>query len=347
MSLPSTLRPGIFTQVTVTPLYATPRGRLWCGVVGVGASQKGELLRLENYRQAAAALTGAGDAALLGLLAALFAQGVAGACCIPVGGAKEEYLAAFAKLEEQEEIGAVVTDSGEEAVLRGLKESVERSALVQRERLALAGVGEPEGALTLAKALDSERFLLCCGSGEMGELTGPALLAAGLAGVILGADDPAVNLGGAPLGGLTGLLRAMTASEVETLLLGGVIPFEKVAGQVECIRGVTTRTTTGGVGDTTYRSVNTILIIDHLMATVRGALRSRLRGSRNNPQTRESIGSQVTVELEKAMTEGLLESYSTPRVYPHSEDAGVCVVELAFTVAQVINQIVVVAQIRV
>ena len=168
-----------------------------------------------------------------------------------------------------------------------------------------------------------------------------------MAGEILCESDPSTGFSGREIPLPEGLSRELGQDEGETLLGAGVTPLETQPGGVEIIRAVTTRTKTGGKTDLSFLPVNTILIIDHVMETVRGALKSRLTGMKNTTQTRESIASQVTVELGQLLDGEIIESYEPPRVYVHPDDPAVLVVELAFAVAHAANQILISASIQV
>ena len=75
------------------------------------------------------------------------------------------------------------------------------------------------------------------------------------------------------------------------------------------MRGITTRTTTGGAADTTWRELTTILIVDDVIPAVRQALRSKFARAKNTAQSRSAIRSQVIVELEKKVAEEIIDSY--------------------------------------
>ena len=54
------------------------------------------------------------------------------------------------------------------------------------------------------------------------------------------------------------------------------------------MRGVTTRTQTAGVSDSTWRELTTVLIIDDVIPAVRNALRLKFPRVKNTAQTRGS-----------------------------------------------------------
>jgi len=103
--------------------------------------------------------------------------------------------------------------------------------------------------------------------------------------------------------GLGGLGTAYTDNDIDLLVRGGVTPLESTAGTVSPVRGITTRTTTGGAADTTWRELTTILIVDDVIPAVRQALRSKFARAKNTAQSRSAIRSQVIVELEKKVAE--------------------------------------------
>ena len=105
------------------------------------------------------------------------------------------------------------------------------------------------------------------------------------------------------------------------------------------MRGVTTRTKTGGAADATWRELTTILIVDDVIPAVRSALRSRFSRSKNNARNRAAIRSQVIVELEKKLAAEIIDGYDEVRVSASHEDPTVCLVEFGFAVAHGLNQV--------
>ena len=97
---------------------------------------------------------------------------------------------------------------------------------------------------------------------------------AAVAGALAGETDPAVPLGGAELLGLNGLTERYSENDLDRLILGGVTPVESLNGTVSVVRGVTTRTTTGGAADNTWHDLSTIRVVDDVIP----ALRTRVHG---------------------------------------------------------------------
>ena len=174
---------------------------------------------------------------------------------------------------------------------------------------------------------------------EAGETLSGAFAAAALAGVIASNADPAVPLNGAEIRGLGGVSTDYGDNDIDLLVRGGVTPLESSGGVLSPVRGITTRTTTGDVTDTTWRELTTILIVDDLIPTIRAALRSKFSRTKNTVRNRSAIRSQVIVELEKKAAAEIIDSYGEVTVSASADDPTVCLVEFSFAVAHGLNQI--------
>ena len=152
-------------------------------------------------------------------------------------------------------------------------------------------------------------------------------------------DTGSLPLGGAVLYGLTDAPSVWSDSDVNALVRGGVTAVENAAGIVSVVRGVTSRTTTGGADDVTWRELTTILVVDDVIPAVRDALRSRFARSKNTAQTRGAIRTQVIIELENKLAREIIDSYGEVTAVASAEDPTVCVVSFAFTVAHGLNQV--------
>ena len=139
--------------------------------------------------------------------------------------------------------------------------------------------------------------------------------------------------------GLGGLGTAYTDNDIDLLVRGGVTPLESTAGTVSPVRGITTRTTTGGAADTTWRELTTIRIVDDVIPTVRDALRARFRRAKNTEQSRGAIRSQVVLELENKLAREIITGYGEVSVEADADNPTVCLVDFSFTVAHGLNQI--------
>ena len=256
---------------------------------------------------------------------------------VPAG---EDYDAAFALAAALEDVAVVVCDSTDLTVQQALKTMVQECSGARRERIAVVGgmAGESVSQLVeRAAGLNCERVVLTAPG--MGDGSGGAMCAAAVAGAIAGSTDPALPLGGAQLYGLAGLECSYDDSEIDLLVQGGVTALEMLAGSYYVVRGVTTRTTTGGAADTTWRELTTILVVDEVIPGLRDALRAKFSRAKNTAQTRGAIRSQTVMELEKRVSREIIDGYEDVTVSAMEDDPTVCLVEFAFTVAHGLNQV--------
>lgn len=132
---------------------------------------------------------------------------------------------------------------------------------------------------------------------------------------------------------------SFTDTEINELVHRGVTPIENASGKVCVVRGITTRTMTGGEIDNTWRELTTVLIIDDIIPSVRSALRSKFPRVKNNAQTRGAIRTQVIIELERKKKLEIIDSYGQVTASADENDPTVCNVCFEFTVAHGLNRI--------
>ena len=345
-------RPGVYSAYDAS---AVVRGAGGGKVVGLAA-------RAEKGGGSAAALVTsyAGGVALYGedgnmaaMLRLLFLNGATAVWTAAVDGegTKADYETAFGLLAMEEEIQIMACDSAELTVQQSLRESLESAAGARRERIAVVGASgeEPEALVSRAAALNSERMVLVgpdALDGQGGTIPA-AVAAAAVAGAVAAVKDPAAPINGTALYGLAGLRQRYDDNQIDLLVRGGVTPLEALAGTVSPVRGITTRTKTNGAPDTTWRELTTILIVDDVIPAVRSALRGRFSRTKNTPQSRGAIRSQVIVELENKLTAEIIDSYGDVAVSVDPGDPTVCLVEFSFGVAHGLNQIYLTAHITV
>ena len=348
MAQVKTLRPGVFSQYTVTPLYRSGQSARYGAVAAPCSLTAGQWFA--SWGEAAAALSQAGDLEMREAIRILFGMGVPRVYGLPVKASPTltEAQTALAPLAQLENLGAVVCALPGEA-LPAIKTLAHGQAEKQKEWIAYCGAADPEEAEETAGQLQSERVVLCCPAAVPAaapeEDASALYTAAALAGTVLAQEDPAATLSGVEMGGLAGLGTPLTDQQVEDLLAGGVTPFETRGTAVECIRAVTTRTETGGQPDLTFLPLGTIRIIDQVMQSLREGLKGMLGSARGTRDGYDGIASQVTVILQEKTDEGLLTGFEPPIVSSDSQDPTVCRVEVAFGVAYAVNQIHLEAQI--
>lgn len=338
-------RPGVYSVYDASAVVTAGRGNKTVGVAAKAVrGTVGEAVILTGYAAGVAAFGEDATPGMSTILRLLFSNGAATVAAVRVAdeGALTDYEAAFEILGKQD-AQIVVCDSADTAVQQALRTTVETASGQRRERIAVVGGdGDTTAELvTRAAALNSERVVLVGPDAlnSAGETLPGVFAAAALAGVLADCGDPAVPLNGAEMAGLGGLVEDYSDNDIDLLVRGGVTPLESVAGVISPVRGITTRTTTGGAADTTWRELTTILIVDDIIPTLRAALRSRFARAKNTARGRSAIRSQVIVELEKKVAAEIIDGYGEVTVTASEEDPTVCLVEFSFAVAHGLNQI--------
>lgn len=333
-------RPGVYASYEASAL--TVGSRRGGGVAVVAAATGSGLAEHYSWNSYSRAVADVGECDLSRLAQLALRNGAGTVYGVPV--AEGDYTAAFAVAAALEGIAVVVCDSTQITVQQTLRDMVEDCSEARKERIAVVAGAANESAADLverAQGLNHERVVLvapgCVDAG--GAAQGGAQCAAALAGAIAGSTDPALPLNGAQLYGLDGLDYAYDDSDIDTLVRGGVTPLEAMAGNCYVVRAVTTRTTTGGAADATWRELTTILVVDEVIPGIRDALRARFARAKNTEQTRGAIRSQVVMELEDRVSRELIDGYEDVTAQPLPADPTVCLVEFAFTVAHGLNQI--------
>ena len=338
-------RPGVYSAYDASAVVSAGQAPRAIGVAAKAArGAAGEAVILTGYTAGVAAF---GEDVLPGMstiLKLLFTNGASTVVAVRVAeeGTAADYETAFQVLGSQD-VQVMVCDSADTTIQQALRTAVEESSASRRERIAVVGgSGESVSQLvTHAAALNSERMVLV-GPDALdgaGETLPGVFTAAAVAGVIAAGRDPAVPLNGAAVKGLGGLADTYGDNDIDLLVRGGVTPMESVAGTISPVRGITTRTTTGGAADATWRELTTILIVDDIIPAVRSALRSKFARAKNTAQSRSAIRSQVIVELEKKVAAEIIDGYDEVTVTADPDNPTVCLVEFTFAVAHGLNQI--------
>ncbi len=344
MSISVHQRPGVYSSYDASAVVSGRGSGRLVGLVGVNTrAEAGKVQVITSYDRAVEIFGSGGGEDMAELIRLALKNGACGVAAVPVADG-EGYEEAFAVLAGMEGIALVICDSTDEAVQKKLRDSVAEASDMRRERLGVTAGAKGESVDSLiakAKELNHERVVLVApggvnsGGGALSGLT----LAAAVAGAIAGESDPAIPLGGAELLGLNGVDVRLGDRDVDRLILGGVTPVESLGGVVSVVRGVTTRTTTGGTEDTAWRDLSVIRVVDDVIPGLRDVLRVKFRRAKNTAQSRGAIRAQVVLELENKLTREIITGYENVSVSADEADPTRCLVEFAFTVAHGLNQI--------
>lgn len=352
MSITVHQRPGVYSSYDASSVVSGSGGGGMVGLAVVNTkAEAGKVYTLTGY-EGAVALFGTDGGEGAAELVRLALKNGASAVVAAVAADETGYEDAFAALGGVEDISVVLCGSTDPAVQQSLRDSVAEASSARRERIAVVAGGQGEDVSALvarAAALNSERVVLVAPGAvdEAGEAGSALACAAALAGAIAGERDPAVPMGGAELAGLNGLAARYDDGQLDLLILGGVTPLETVGGQVSVVRAVTTRTTTGGEQDATWRDLTTVRVVDDVIPALRRSLRAKFRRAKNTPRGRSAIRAQVVLELENKLAREIITGYENVAVTADSEDPSRCLVDFSFTVAHGLNQIWLMAHITV
>ena len=350
-------RPGVYSSYDASSVVSARAAAKTIGAAAVAAKGEANKVCLITSYEEGRSTFGEDEGGVHGmsaLLKMLFLNGAGAVKAVAVGKGTDgaaDYASAFAALDEEEDVGIVVCDSASAEVHQSLKESVENASKTRRERIAVVG-GAKESVTQMtehAKKLNSERVVLVGPDITLdgGAEASAVFAAAAVAGAIAQSSDASVPINGAALSGAAGVSKRLGDNEIDQLVRGGVTPIECVGGVCSPVRGITTKTTSGGAADTTWRELTTILIADEVIPTIRNALRARFARSKNTAQSRGAIRSQVVLELEEMKNREIVDSYGEVLVSALASDPTVCQVEFSFTVAHGLNRIYLTAHITV
>lgn len=302
-------RPGVYSSYDASSVVSASAAAKTIGAAAVatkGTANKVELITSYEEGKSVFGEDASGVYGMSTLLRFLFANGAGAVKAVAVGkdeSEEKDYASAFAALSDEEDVGVMVCDSAAQSVHLLLKTAAEDASAARRERIAVIGGSEETVAqmVNRAKAVNSERVVLVgpdIASDDGGTMSA-VFAAAPVAAVIAGNTDPSVPINGAELTLFGAAGKRLSDNEIDQLVRGGVTPIETVGGVSSPVRGITTKTSSGGAADTTWRELTTILIVDEVIPTIRSALRTRFARSKNTAQSRGAIRSQVVLELEE------------------------------------------------
>lgn len=336
-------RPGVYSSIEVSSSLNGSKSGKTVGVAAVSETgEKTVCRRVSSYGEAVT-LFGAG-CVLTELIRILFLNGAFAVEAVPVttgsaSPAVADYEAAFGALMDRENVAIMICDSTEAAMHNAMKTAIAGASENSKYRIGIVETSGPvSSAADKAKGLNCERMAaVCCASESDSGSKGEA--AAAVAGAVACGTDPALPLNGVELFGFDYCTRSFSDGDITTLVRNGVMPVERVGGAVYVVRGVTTRTTTSGEADETWRELTTVLIIDDVVPSIRSSLRVKFPRVKNTVQTRGAIRTQVIIELENKLKKEIIDSYGPVTAEADEDDPSVCIVSFAFTVAHGLNRI--------
>lgn len=318
-------RPGVYSDLESSWVRRRAAGTGVCGLTAVCAALEPGLYTVTTSG-GAGSLFGFGTTAatLCSIALTNGASAVVCSVCEDESGLGD----AAARFESLEGIQVLICQDDSLALQQAVLAAAESASAQRRERIAVLGMDNAgvEQLCQRAQVLNSERAVLVGAS-----LEGVAAAAAA-AGAICACTDPAQPMIDVDLEGISEPGH-YSDSDFDTLVLAGVSPVEAFGGQVQISRAVTTRTNVGGVADSSFRELSTILIADQVIPGIRQVLKNEFYRAKNTARTRSAIRTRVIVELENYMTRELIQQYGDVTVEADGDDPTLCLVSFDFTVA--------------
>lgn len=333
MPNPNTLKPGVYTDYTLSPVFSPNKGKT-IGVIAT-STVAGQLLRVTSLADAKRLFAPTGQTVandqMMAMLTAIYLRSSPIVLAIGVtADTDENYRSALAQLLDSE---ASILVCG----------STRRSVCVESAR-TIAGyeklllVPPASGVDPINYALEMNSPRVCLAAPEIHLKSGgsynvaPALLAV----LLSKTTDPTKNLIGESVGEEVLLPTPLSSDLVEPYLQRGICVFEQHGGTVELIRAMTTSTkdADGKTDHFTYRNVSMILIQDAVMGALRETLRSALESARNNQAGLNTILSLLVCRLDDFVEEGLLHDYDLPLVSLDPDESSRCLVTVGFRIMQ-------------
>ena len=261
-------RPGVYSSYDASSVVSASAAAKTIGAAAVatkGTANKVELITSYEEGKSVFGEDASGVYGMSTLLRFLFANGAGAVKAVAVGkdeSEEKDYASAFAALSDEEDVGVMVCDSAAQSVHLLLKTAAEDASAARRERIAVIGGSEETVAqmVNRAKAVNSERVVLVGPdiASDGGGTMRAVFAAAAVAAVIAGNTDPSVPINGAELTLFGAAGKRLSDNEIDQLVRGGVTPIETVGGVSSPVRGITTKTSSGGAADTTWRELTTI-----------------------------------------------------------------------------------------
>ncbi len=341
-------RPGIYSNYEMSTVLVSGSGNQ---TVALAAEIAGSgLLTITSVSQAEKLLSS--ETVALNLVRLLLLNGAGTVLVYPAADdSVASYSTAAKMLLAEKKASFLICDCEYEDVQEELKNVILAAAEEGNECIGVVSMASTAVTpmISRAETLNSERMILVTGSAKLSwdEKSGGIYGAAAVAGLLAGEADPAVPVHGVALKGLVSVSQRFTEAEIDSLVQGGVSQLESLGGAVSLIRAVTTRTTTDGVADASWREVTTIRIVDDVIPGVRNALKAKFIRKKNNETTRGAIRSQVVVELENRKNREIINDYGDISVTADEDDPTICVVTFSFVVAKGLSRIYLTAYITV
>lgn len=339
MSFVASEHPGVFLDyVNSSITYSNYNNRI-VGIVGKATLKPEGIVYITNTKDAAYMF--GDDSALANLCTIALKNGAYKIAAVAVDGSSSSYNDAFDLLANQNNICAVMCDSQNLTIHKLLQTSINTASNNTNRRIGIIGCGINKNVLNWAKSFNNERIVLIAQHpiDDNKSILSSSYIGAAMLGLIAKNADPTSSLNGSLLNNINNLSANLSENDIDNYIKSGITTFECNNSKVKLIRAVTSRTKTNGTLDTTFRDLNTTLIIDDIISSISQTLASFIKEAKNNKTTLSAISTQSIIKLEEYMDLNIINSYKSPQVFISENDPSVCIVKLEFSVLKGLNQI--------
>lgn len=264
---------------------------------------------------------------------------------LAVNNSLEGYKYGFSLLKDISEVSVLICDSENIDINLLLKSSVEVASQNKNERIGIVSGSSSNDRIEFAKKFNSERIIVVAQASINDETSGSCTLAAALAGIITGYDNIIIPFTNLKIKGCSPTLESLSQIDINNYINAGITTFEYENDQLKPIKVITSKTYNNCVLDEDYRNVNTILIVDYVMISLRNYLKSIFEGECNDNFVLNSIKTQAQILLKTFLDNDIISDFSICKI--ESDENNICNITIEFTPITLVNQLNITANIRV
>jgi phage tail sheath gpL-like len=216
---------------------------------------------------------------------------------------EKDYQTALDVAELEEAIDILIVDSTDPTDFDLVKTHCKKASENRKERIAFVGfaigtdinvITQKAGELNTGNVYTFFPNVLDINGNELPGIFG----AAALAGQVAAELDPSMPMTNVEVNGFFGLSQKLKDSEMDALIVAGVIPLEVRNGSIRIVRAISTYTKDdSGLADTTWQELTTVRITHYVFKDLREALQREFSRAKQGKNTRDAIKSKVLTRL--------------------------------------------------
>lgn len=332
-------RSGVYTSFTINPVHSNNKNRE-VGVIAI--CDKSNLVNkhtvvtsLAQAREVFGEATSSNE--VMALLTAIFLNSNIKVNVVPISSNTTQNYKNALDLMIQQNVYILCFGSINNDFLQYLQTKLDQYEKLGKEKVAIIPSDDIQDAKAKAN-INNKRILVSFPKITVKDVD-INVSSAVLSSLISSIEDVVYSLNGKTISPDFKLLQNTTDDNIKQLIDAGVCVFENQNNIITLIRAVTTKTLDKEAPDYTYKNLSTILIIDTIIPDIRKILKTKLLNANNSSKTLNSITALIVSKLDSYVDMNYISSYRKPHIYINDKDAGVCFVELSFTIVQGIYQV--------